>query len=245
MHGVRIGTSGWSYDHWDGVLYPPGTPPRDRLARYVESFDTVELNASFYRWPRAATFAGWQRRLPPWFQMTVKAPRGLTHAKRLREPEVWVERIRTALHELGDKRGPLLIQTHPAHERDDGRLEYALAQLREACPWLDLAVELRHASWHVPEVWRLLEQHRTSYVVMSGAHLPCHLVATAPLVYVRWHGPSRDWLYAGSYPDADLAWWADRIREWRDAGHHVLGYFNNDGEGNAVRNAWRLKEFLG
>lgn len=245
MWGVRIGTSGWSYDHWNGVLYRPGLPPRDRLARYVEAFDTVELNASFYRWPRATSFASWQRRLPPGFEMTVKAPRGLSHAKRLYEPEVWIERIRTALHELGDKRGPLLIQTHPAHERDDGRLGYALAKLREACPWLEVAVELRHASWHVPDVWRLLEHHGAAYVVMSGAHLSCHLVATAPLVYVRWHGPSTDWLYAGSYSDADLAWWADRIREWRDGGHRVLGYFNNDGEGNAVRNAWRIKEFLG
>jgi uncharacterized protein YecE (DUF72 family) len=75
---VHIGTSGWSYDHWDGVLYPPGTPPRDRLTHYVRRFDTVELNASFYRWPRDATFAGWQRRLPSGFALSVKAPRGLT-----------------------------------------------------------------------------------------------------------------------------------------------------------------------
>jgi Uncharacterized conserved protein len=71
---VHVGTSGWSYDHWDGVLYPPGTPPRDRLAHYVRRFGTVELNASFYRWPRTATFASWRRRLPPGFQLAVKAP---------------------------------------------------------------------------------------------------------------------------------------------------------------------------
>ena len=78
--GVHIGTSGWSYDHWDGVLYPPGTPPRDRLAHYVRRFSTVELNASFYRWPRDASFASWRRRLPAGFALSVKAPRGLTHA---------------------------------------------------------------------------------------------------------------------------------------------------------------------
>src|SRR3712207_9451552 len=82
---VHVGTSGWSYDHWDGILYPPGTPPRDRLAHYVRRFGTVELNASFYRWPRDASFASWRRRLPPGFQLSVKAPRGLTHAKRLYE----------------------------------------------------------------------------------------------------------------------------------------------------------------
>ncbi|MCT1458792.1 DUF72 domain-containing protein [Aestuariimicrobium sp. p3-SID1156] len=244
MDGIRIGTSGWSYDHWDGILYPPGTPTARRRDVYVSEFDTVELNASFYRWPRAATFASWQRNLPPGFMMTVKAPRGLTHAKRLYAPEAWVERMRTALHELGDKRGPLLIQTHPAHERDDARLAHVLDALNDACPWLDVAVELRHESWHVPDVWRLLESRGASYVVMSGAHLRCHLVATAPLVYLRWHGPSHDHLYAGSYSDQDLAWWADRIREWRSGGHWVAGYFNNDGHGFAVHNARRLRSLL-
>ena len=90
---VRIGTSGWSYDHWDGVLYRPGLPARDRLARYVEAFDTVELNASFYRWPRDAAFASWRERLPDGFTMSVKAPRGLTHARALFRPEPWPERI--------------------------------------------------------------------------------------------------------------------------------------------------------
>jgi uncharacterized protein YecE (DUF72 family) len=90
---VHVGTSGWSYDHWDGVLYPPGTPPADRLRHYVQRFQTVELNASFYRWPRESAFASWRRRLPAGFQLSVKAPRGLTHAKRLYAPEVWIQRI--------------------------------------------------------------------------------------------------------------------------------------------------------
>jgi uncharacterized protein YecE (DUF72 family) len=92
---VHVGTSGWSYDHWDGVLYPPGTRPADRLGHYVQRFGTVELNASFYRWPRTATFASWRRRLPPGFQLSVKAPRGLTHAKKLYAPEVWIDRMTT------------------------------------------------------------------------------------------------------------------------------------------------------
>src|SRR5215212_6095598 len=73
---IHVGTSGWSYAHWDGVLYPPATPPRERLEHYVRRFRTAELNASFYRWPRAVTFAGWRRRLPDGFQLSVKAPRG-------------------------------------------------------------------------------------------------------------------------------------------------------------------------
>lgn len=79
---------------------------------------------------------------------------------------------------------------------------------------------------------------------MSGANLPCVLKATARLVYVRLHGPDPSTLYGGSYRDDDLWWWADRILEWDKQGHDVLAYFNNDGEGNAVRNAWKLRSLL-
>jgi uncharacterized protein YecE (DUF72 family) len=235
---VHIGTSGWSYDHWDGVLYPPGTRPADRLAHYVQRFSTVELNASFYRWPRTATFAGWQRRLPPGFQLSVKAPRGLTHARKLYAPEVWVERLVSCWHELGDKRAVLLVQLHPAHERDDARLDWFLGLLPD---WIRVAVEFRHPSWHDEQVFALLERHAAAYCVMSGAQLPCVLRATAPFVYVRMHGPDREHLYAGSYPGADLRWWADRLQEWSDAGRDVFVYFNNDGYGHAVRNADELR----
>jgi uncharacterized protein YecE (DUF72 family) len=239
---VHVGTSGWSYDHWDGVLYPPGTPPRDRLAHYVRRFGTVELNASFYRWPRTATFAGWRDRLPEDFRLSVKAPRGLTHAKRLYAPEAWVERITAAWHELDGRRAVLLVQLHPAAARDDARLEYFLSLLPD---WVRVAVEFRHPSWHVEEVFALLERHGAAYCVMSGAGLPCVLRATAPFVYVRLHGPDDASLYAGSYTDADLRWWADRIAEWARDGRDVHAYFNNDGHGHAVRNAETLRALTG
>ena len=189
MTGLHIGTSGWSYDHWQDVLYSPGLPARERLARYTAAFDTVELNASFYRWPRDTTFAGWRRRLPDGFQLSVKAPRGLTHGRRLYGPDPWLDRISRCWHELGERRGVLLFR------------------------------------------------RAVAYTVMSGAGLPCVLRATAARVYVRLHGPDHTHLYAGSYSDADLRWWADRIAEWRGGGHEVYAYFNTDGGGHAVRNA--------
>lgn len=239
---VHVGTSGWSYPHWDGVLYPPGTGSASRLGRYTERFATVELNGSFYRWPRDTTFAGWRARLPEGFRMSVKAPRGLTHAKRLQDPGLWAGRIASGWHELGDRRGVLVVQLHPAHERDDARLERFLSALPH---WIRVAVELRHPSWHDDAVFALLERHRAAYCVMSGAGLPCVLRATTDLVYVRLHGPSREHLYAGSYSDTDLRWWTDRIREWERDGREVWAYFNNDGEGNAVRNALTLRGMLG
>jgi uncharacterized protein YecE (DUF72 family) len=236
-----VGTSGWSYDHWEGVLYPRGTPSLARLDSYVGSFRTVELNASFYRWPRDATFASWRRRLPEGFRLSVKAPRGLSHAKRLSGPESWIDRIETAWHRLLDRRGVLLVQLHPRHERDDARLEYFLSRLPR---WLPAAVEFRHPSWIDDDVFELLAAYQTAYVVTSGARLPCVLRATAPHVYVRLHGPDHDHLYAGSYGEDDLRWWAARIREWERAGHEVYAYFNNDGGGHAVHNARRLDELL-
>ncbi|KUL41665.1 DUF72 domain-containing protein [Actinoplanes awajinensis] len=238
---VRIGTSGWSYAHWDGVLYPPGTPARDRLAHYVRRFDTVELNASFYRWPAPATFAGWRRRLPDGFELTVKAPRGLTHAKKLYAPEEWIQRITAGLHELADRRGVLLVQLGPNQRRDDDRLAYFLDRLPG---WVHTTVEFRHPSWHHDAVFDLLDRRQVAYCVMSGARLPCVLRATAPFVYLRMHGPDADHLYAGSYPDDNLAWWADRIREWTGQRRQVYVYFNNDGEGNAVRDAETLRRLL-
>lgn len=237
-----IGTSGWSYDHWDGVLYEPGTPPRDRLARYVAEFDTVELNASFYRWPGDRAFASWRRRLPEGFRMSVKAPRGLTHAKKLHEPEVWADRLAACWRTLSDKRGALLVQLPPALARDDARLDYFLGRLP---PELGVAVEFRHPTWVCEEVFGILERHNAAYVVMSGAGLPCVLRATAPIVYVRLHGPDEGFLYGGSYSDEALFWWRDRIREWEAQGRDIYAYFNNDGGGHAVRNARGLRHFLG
>lgn len=237
---LRIGTSGWSYDHWNEVLYH-GCRAADRLARYVAEFDTVELNASFYRWPRDAAFTSWQRRLPDGFRLTVKAPRSLTHARRLREPDYWIERISTSWDLLGDRAGLLLIQLPPDLERDDARLDQFLTRLPDRIP---AAVEFRHPSWTTEEVFGLLEQHGAAYTVMSGAGLPCILRATAPTVYVRLHGPDDRTLYAGSYSDRDLHWWADRIREWQAQGRDVWAYFNNDGHGHAVRNARTLRALL-
>jgi len=242
MSGIWIGTSGWSYDHWDGVLYGPTLRPADRLHRYVQEFDTVELNASFYRWPRAQTFRGWRRRLPPGFRMSVKAPRGLSHGRRLHRPEPWTPRLAGCWHELADRRGVLLVQLPPDQDRDDDRLDHFLRGLPA---WMQVAVELRHPSWIADPVFELLGRHRATYVVMSGARLPCILRATAPAVYVRLHGPDHDHLYGGSYSEADLHWWADRIREWRQQHHEVYAYFNNDGHGYAVTNARRLRALVG
>jgi uncharacterized protein YecE (DUF72 family) len=238
---VRIGTSGWSYQHWIGVLYPPGLAPAKRLARYVEVFDTVELNASFYRWPKDSTFAAWREQLPAGCTMSVKAHRGLTHYRRLASPEPWIERFDRCWRLLDDRHGVLLVQLHPEQQRDDARLDSFLQQVPAS---IRVAVELRHPSWNDPGVYQVLEHRRAAYVVMSGGGLACVPRATTDLVYVRLHGPDQDALYAGCYSDDELQRWANRIAQWDREGRDVWVYFNNDLGGHAVRNALTLQELL-
>lgn len=239
---IHVGTSGWSYQHWEGVLYPAGLPPRQRLDQYVRRYRTVELNASYYRWPNDSAFAYWRQKLPSDFILAVKAPRGLTHQRRLYGPESWIERIRRGLARLGPLRHLLLVQLSPTFEVDLARLDYFLGCVPHE---LRVTVEMRHPSWHQEPTFQLLERHRAAYCVMSGAGLPCVLRATTDTVYARLHGPDHGSLYGGSYGEDDLRWWADRTREWEAQGREVFVYFNNDGGGNAVRNADRLRELLG
>jgi uncharacterized protein YecE (DUF72 family) len=240
--GVHIGTAGWSYDHWQGTLYPQETPVHARLDHYTPVFRTVELNSSFYRWPRPSTWSSWRRRVPAGFAFSIKAPRALTHGARLYAPEPWLARIGADLVRLGEALGVLLVQLPPDFGYDPARLRYFLG-LRPA--WLRVALEFRHPSWQREDTFALLAEHGAAYCVMSGAHLPCVLRATTSFVYARLHGPDPNSLYAGSYSDADLRWWADRVREWAAQERDVFVYFNNDGNGHAVRNAATLGALLG
>ncbi|BBX92435.1 DUF72 domain-containing protein [Mycolicibacterium boenickei] len=238
---IRIGTSGWSYDHWTDVLYPRGTPAKSRLARYVGEFDTVELNGSFYRWPADTTFTGWRDQMPDGFTMSVKAHRGLTHYRRLRSPESWTPRFDEYWKLLGSHNEALLVQLHPDLERDDELLGAFLSQLPRR---IRVAMELRHPSWHEEAVYELLRHHGAAYVVMSGPGLTCRPVATSELVYLRMHGPGEDAIYAGCYSDDELSEWAQQIRQWDHDDHRVVVYFNNDLGGHAVRNARKLKQLV-
>lgn len=238
---IWIGASGWSYDHWQDIVYPTGTPVIKRLEWYVRRFDTVEANNTFYHWPRDITFTHWRERLPEGFVFTVKASRVLTHILKLNRPERSIERMRPGLENLGDKRGVVLVQLPPSLAVDLDRLDRFLRVWPSE--WRT-AIEFRHASWHAEPTFELLERYGVAYCVMSGAQLPCILRATADFVYVRLHGPDPNFLYGGSYSNDDMRWWADRMQEWRDSGRDVYAYFNNDGDGNAVRNAETLRSSI-
>ena len=242
MDGVHIGTSGWTYDHWAGTFYPEGLGRGRWRDYYAERFDTVELNASFYRWPGLRPFQGWARSLPDGFAMSVKASRWISHGRRLNDPDgAWSGRLTAAIRALGDRAGCVLVQLPGDFERDDERLDAFLSRMPGD---VRVAMELRHPSWDDDAVAAVLEKHRAAYVVTHGTGLHTVLRATAPFVYCRWHGPTDQPLYAGRYSDDELERWADRISRWCEEGRSVWGYFDNDGSGYAPLNARQLLDLL-
>jgi uncharacterized protein YecE (DUF72 family) len=238
---VLIGTSGWSYRHWAGRFYPPGLPQRGWLRHAVSSFDTLEVNGTFYRLPAESMVRGWAAAAPSGFTYAVKASRLITHARRLREPEQPMRTLLDRLGPLGDHLGPLLVQLPPQAERDERVLESFLdAAAAAGAP--RLALEFRHESWFKTDVYRLLERHQSAFVISDLAGRLWPLVTTAPLVYVRLHGPHQ--AYAGSYGDDLLRAWVKRSSDWAAAGHEVRVYFDNDELGHATADALRLKAML-
>jgi uncharacterized protein YecE (DUF72 family) len=240
---VLVGLSGWNYAHWrNGVFYPPRLPASRWLEHYAERFDTVEVNATFYRLPRRDAVARWVEQTPEGFTFAVKASRYLTHVKRLRDLapglDLFLERIEPLL--ASPKLGPLLWQLPPTFQRDDERLAAALAQLP---PGLRHTVEFRHPSWFAPETYALLREHRVALAIGDRPQVngfQTHEL-TADWTYVRFHAGTRG--RRGNYSEPELREWAARLHEWSRT-HDVYAYFNNDWEGFAPRNAARLKQLL-
>ena len=240
---VHIGTSGWSYDHWVDVLYPREASSLERLDAYARRFRTVEVNNTFYRWPKDEVFSTWRERLPEGFVVSAKASRGLTQFRKLNDPEAVaradgvgpVPPRREAGRDCSSSSRPTSRSTSTGSTASSASCPRASGR-----PWSSAT-----RRWDVEETFAVLERHGAAYCVMSGANLPCVLRATAAFVFVRLHGPDHQHLYAGSYSEDDLRWWADRIGEWRSQGRDVFAYFNNDGHGHAVRNALRLRELVG
>lgn len=237
---VRIGTSGWSYDHWMGRFYPEKLKSGDLLPWYAERFDAVEINGSFYRLPTRDIFAAWRNATPRDFRFAVKASRFVTHMKKLKEPEQIMDRSLTAFTGLGDKLGPILFQLPPSWRINIDRLESLLAARPKE---LRYVFEFRHDSWFADEVYTALRRHGAGFCIHELAGRLSPLMATSDVVYVRLHGPQQT-AYTGSYRADTLRKWAERIEAWRSSGHDVWFFFDNDQNAHAPKNALKLKEFL-
>jgi uncharacterized protein YecE (DUF72 family) len=233
---LRIGCSGWNYDAWRVPVYD-GAPAATWLCRYATVFDTVEVNATFYRLPTRATTERWVEQTPARFVFAVKASRYLTHVRRLRDLGRGVERFFDPLEPLrsSGRLGPILWQLPETFQRDDERLAAALERL----PRAEHAWEFRHRSWFAADVYALLREHGAALVIGDTPERPFQEhVLTAPWTYVRLHRGRRG--RRGNYSDTELRDWASRLRSFAPG----WVYFNNDWEAFAVRNARRLRSLL-
>jgi uncharacterized protein YecE (DUF72 family) len=236
--GVLVGTSGWQYRDWRGVLYPAGVAQRRWLEYYASQYATVENNGSFYRLPSPQTFADWRARTPADFVMTVKASRYLTHVRRLRDPAEPVGRLMRAAAGLGDRLGPVLLQLPPDFRADPGVLDECLGEFARAAAAgrVRVAVEFRHESWFTSEVRHLLSRHRAALCWADRLGRPLTPAwRTADWGYLRLHeGAAQPW---PRYGEKALRRWARLIAEtWPDR-DDVFAYFNNDPGGAAVHDA--------
>ncbi|MEU2433040.1 DUF72 domain-containing protein [Streptomyces sp. NPDC007861] len=230
---VLIGTSGWQYKDWRGVLYPEERPQRLWLEEYADHFATVENNNAFYRLPERRTFTDWRERTPPGFVMAVKASRYLTHIKRLRDPEEPVRRLMSHAEGLGERLGPVLLQLPPNLRCDPGALDAVLACFPAR---VRVAVEPRHDSWWTDGIESVLTGHGAALCWADRGSRPVTpLWRTAEWGYVRFHeGRAEPW---PRYGRRALTTWAGRIADaWPDRAD-VFAYFNNDPGGAAVRDA--------
>lgn len=238
---IRIGCSGWNYRSWRGAFYPEGMGPSRWLREYARHFDTVEVNATFYRLASRAAVERWAADTPAGFCFAVKASRYLTHVKRLVDIRPGIERFYAPLEPLGaaGKLGPVLWQLPETFHRDDDRLA---ATLRAVPPGRH-CFEFRHPSWFADDVYALLRDHGAALVIgdRPGREFQAHEL-TAGWTFVRFHHGHRG--RRGNYSRSEIADWADRIAAWHAGGADVYAYFNNDWEAFAPRNAKTLLRLL-
>lgn len=238
-----VGCSGWSYPHWEGKFYPDCLARNQWLAFYVQHFNTVEVNMSFYRFPFPNMVKSWNTRTPDDFCFTFKANRLITHMKKFRDTDDLVARFLDVLAVLEGKIGCILWQLPPSmhmSEENLERLEGFFSKLKghKAAN----VVEFRHKSWWCKETYQMLKRNNLTFCVVDYPLLPDDVLVTSEVLYVRFHG-AKD-RYRHNYTDEELKAWAAKIKEVKGC-KEVYCYFNNDFEAHAPQNALSLMKIIG
>ena len=234
---VRVGCSGWYYWRWKGRFYPDELPGHRWFPYYRRRFNTVELNAPFYRWPRPTTVRQWRRQATRNFRYCVKVNQLVTHEKRFKGTTKLIREFYEIAPTLATHMGCFLFQCPPSFHYSPARLKLILKQLN---PAYRNVVEFRHRSWWNKSVYAALRKAGIIFCSVSAPRLPDELIQTADELYIRFHGRKRWYRY--DYSDEELEVWAARIRGTR--AKRVWAFFNNDFEANAIKNARVLRRLL-
>ena len=239
MRNIHVGTSGFYYDHWIGGCYPEGISKRELLGYYVRNFTTVELNSTFYHFPRRSTVEHWAATTPEDFCFSIKASRTITHTRRLDHARDIALAFMHQIKPLKAKLGVTLFQLPPTLAPDLPLLDAFLSELPIGYRY---AVEFRNDAWLGDLLFELLARHGVSLCINDFDCRQTPWTATAGHVYIRMHGPLGR--YRGKYPEAALDTLAFQISEWAGSGKELFCYFNNDMEGFAWENAKELLQRL-
>ena len=234
---AHVGCSGWFYWQWRGKFYPENSRPDVWFRHYSTNFNTVELNAPFYRWPHIANVKIWVRQAPENFRYSIKVNRIITHEMRLVRTRMLVEEFCKFSEILGPKLGCFLFQFPPSYRYAASRLRTITTQID---PSFRCAIEFRHASWWRDRVYDAFRNRGLMFATVSAPKLPDDLIRTADSIYVRLHGRSR-W-YRHDYSDDELKTWVDHIVA--SGAREAWIYFDNDNEAYAPKNAARLRQLL-
>ena len=233
----HLGTSGWSYPGWRKIFYPEGLATKDWLAFYAEHFSTIEINMTFYRYPKPEMFKVWLDKTPLDFSFTLKANRQITHLKRLKNVHHEVNFFYILAHSLREKLGCILFQLPPSITMDLPLLEDFLGALS---PEYRNVIEFRDESWYSEKVYEALRSHKVIFCAVSSAKVPHTVIETAETAYFRFHGLTGGYRY--NYTDEELKEWASVIKT--SGAKEAYIYFNNDYQAYAVANCLKLKELL-
>jgi uncharacterized protein YecE (DUF72 family) len=239
MKNWWIGCSGFYYKGWKEKFYPKGLPQRKWFEFYCESFNTVELNVTFYRFPKLEDLKGWHQRSPENFKFTVKAPRLITHYKKFNNVKRELDDFyNTVSKGLREKLGCVLFQLHPAVQYSEDNLERIIKVVDKS---FVNVIEFRHPSWWKDSVYKVLKENGITFCSISYPGLPDVVIKTASTVYYRFHGVPK--LYLSSYSSRKLEEVQSHIKKFRGI-ENVYAYFNNDIEVYAVDNARQLKTLV-
>jgi uncharacterized protein YecE (DUF72 family) len=233
-----IGTSGWSYANWQETFYPVEVKPAARLAYYAKHFNTVETNSTFYRWPKANVWRHWHDLVPDQFVFSIKAPRLITHYRKLKNCHTLVNDCLQSLSLLKNKCGPVLFQLPPTLTKQTDVLQHFIQGLPGAYRYV---FEFRHSSWHCDEIYQLLNQYRLAFCVFELGQMTSPVLSSCDFCYVRLHGHPQP--YRGRYTTNELQKWSQWLMNQQRVGYI---YFDNTDEQNyAIINAGQLAKLLG
>jgi uncharacterized protein YecE (DUF72 family) len=235
----KVGCSGYHYAEWKRIFYPEEIPQRKWFEYYSQHFNSLELNVTFYRFPKVDFLKSWYNRSPENFSLTVKAPRLITHFKRLNEAQDALNSFYKTIQEgLKEKLGFVLFQFPSSFIYEEHRLERILNLLDHS---IKNVVEFRHESWWNEKVFNSFEQNNITFCGMSHPDLPDAVIKTTENIYYRFHGVPH--LYFSRYDTSYMERIAQEIQNVSSIKEAYI-FFNNTAEAAAVANAKQFQELL-